>query len=387
MAIFKSGRIGREYDGRGIVEMKISEMIDLPNQIQNFIDSYQRSNKLVILYGAGVGVSWYIKLMQKYNIPVEAIVDGNRNDDNDFKCIADIPIISFDKCCILYKEVLFVISAPAHAQIISERIQKRIPSSNIFTFDPTLNVLQNRITTDQFRGFVKQNTSGLLEIYNALEDEISRDTMHHIIYGSITNDIRCYEKHVESNIYFPDIVIKRLTEQEVFVDIGAFTGDSIKDFMKAVNHKYKKIFAFEPDGQNILELKRTISGHDIEIIQKGCYSQNQIMYFKNEGGIDESAHLTSKEKSTDSVEVVSLDYAISESISYIKMDVEGVELEVLKGAEELITKYHPKLAISIYHKLEDILEIPQYLLSKYNYKIYMRHQWNCGGTDTVLYCL
>ncbi|MBR7117999.1 MAG: FkbM family methyltransferase [Helicobacteraceae bacterium] len=69
------------------------------------------------------------------------------------------------------------------------------------------------------------------------------------------------------------------------------------------------------------------------------------------------------------------------------MDIEGAELEALSGARETIKKYNPKLTICIYHKFEDLITIPQYILSlNKNYKLYLRNRQGVGE-DTILYCL
>lgn len=72
---------------------------------------------------------------------------------------------------------------------------------------------------------------------------------------------------------------------------------------------------------------------------------------------------------------------------FIKMDIEGAELEAIKGAKNTIQKYHPQLAISVYHKTEDILELPKLIL-EYNprYKLYLRH-YSITDSETVLYAI
>lgn len=67
------------------------------------------------------------------------------------------------------------------------------------------------------------------------------------------------------------------------------------------------------------------------------------------------------------------------------MDIEGAELNALKGGEKLIRKYKPKLAICVYHKPEDIFELPQYLLQlNPDYKFWIR-KYGQFYTDMVLY--
>lgn len=76
-----------------------------------------------------------------------------------------------------------------------------------------------------------------------------------------------------------------------------------------------------------------------------------------------------------------------EKVTFIKMDVEGAELEALKGARKTIMKHHPRLAISIYHKPEDIWEIPAYILSlSEDYRFYIRH-YQFSKNETILYAV
>lgn len=74
-------------------------------------------------------------------------------------------------------------------------------------------------------------------------------------------------------------------------------------------------------------------------------------------------------------------------ISFIKMDIEGAELEALKGAAQTIQRNKPKLAICVYHKPEDILDIPGYILElNADYRLYLRH-YSYTPTETVLYAI
>ena len=76
-----------------------------------------------------------------------------------------------------------------------------------------------------------------------------------------------------------------------------------------------------------------------------------------------------------------------DKVSFIKMDIEGAELDALKGAEQTIKKVHPKLAISAYHKFEDLLEIPQFIqVIDSSYKFYLRRHSHLVH-ELVLYAL
>ena len=73
--------------------------------------------------------------------------------------------------------------------------------------------------------------------------------------------------------------------------------------------------------------------------------------------------------------------------TFIKMDIEGSELEALKGAKKIITNNKPKLAICLYHSDKDMIDIIEFVRKKYPfYKIYVRHHSNIEG-ETVMYCV
>ena len=101
------------------------------------------------------------------------------------------------------------------------------------------------------------------------------------------------------------------------------------------------------------------------------------------GGLGAGSHLSGEGDQV--VFVTRIEDEIEERVTYIKMDVEGTELEALQGAEGLIKRYKPKLAICIYHKREDPIVILEYLhemIPEYQFKI--RH-YTDSQHETVLY--
>ena len=72
-------------------------------------------------------------------------------------------------------------------------------------------------------------------------------------------------------------------------------------------------------------------------------------------------------------------------VDFIKMDIEGAEIHALKGAEKTLRQFHPKVAISLYHSLEDFKTIPRYLDSLgLKYKFYLDHH-TIYENETVLF--
>lgn len=117
----------------------------------------------------------------------------------------------------------------------------------------------------------------------------------------------------------------------------------------------------------------------------GLSDTNGNLHFNSNAG---SASSVTQDGSAETISVVTLDSELSgESISFIKMDLEGWEMNALRGAEATIRNNKPKLAIAVYHAAKDFREIPQYLLSiNPEYKIYLRH-YTQGWSETVMYFL
>ncbi len=197
--------------------------------------------------------------------------------------------------------------------------------------------------------------------------------------------------HLKEIEYFDESIIKWRNE-EVFVDCGALDLETSLFFLercKKHNVEQVRIHAFEPDKYNYDRCIDNTALFDSElakvnVYQKGVWSENKKIGFSAIGS-DSSKIVVNNESNT--VEVVTLDSVIQDQVTFIKMDIEGAELEALKGAKRLIQTYHPRLALSLYHKPEDIIEIPM-LVKEYNpdYKLYVRHYSNNTG-ELVLYAI
>lgn len=191
---------------------------------------------------------------------------------------------------------------------------------------------------------------------------------------------------INGTSYFDDEILKA-DEEEIFVDAGCYSAETTLDFIEWCP-SYKKVYAFEPDPVNAERSRKVIEeiGTDkIKLYEAGLWSSCRDFMFERRG--DEGSGSSIGENGDYKVNVVRLDDALEgEKVTFIKMDIEGAELEALKGAKDTIGKYRPKLAICIYHKLEDIFTIPDYIKSIVpEYKMAIRH-YTTYLYDTVLYC-
>ena len=189
--------------------------------------------------------------------------------------------------------------------------------------------------------------------------------------------------------YFVEDIVK-FNDGEVFVDGGGFIGDTAQvfiDMAKKAKVKFKKIIIFEPDQTNCdLIRKHFRRRDDVVVVQKGLSDREETLLFAGEGGgvmvVKDAA------ENAFSVPVIDLDSVPEcQDATWIKMDIEGSEMDALKGAREVILRNHPKLTICIYHSNEDMLCIAEYIHELVpEYKLYVRcHKWD--GTEAVLYAI
>lgn len=175
----------------------------------------------------------------------------------------------------------------------------------------------------------------------------------------------------------------KFQKDEIMVDCGAYDGDTALAFVDHCPH-YQKIYALEPNVEVLPKLKERAKDLKIEIFEVGAYSRKDTLSFQSQ----QSGCSTLKEEGEFHIAVDCIDHLVADEknpITFIKMDIEGSELEALKGASQTIKKYKPKLAICVYHRKNDLIEIPKLIKSlRPDYRLYLRsHQ--CIPEDSVLY--
>lgn len=242
---------------------------------------------------------------------------------------------------------------------------------------------------------LKQHRSEVLECYDMLYDQRSKDVYAELVRCRLTGqnpnvgvkDGDCYfclDKFVWEN------------PNEVFVDCGAYIGDTIEEYLKQKNGKFKKIIAFEPDEYNFARLKEQVDKEcdkwnllkeQFELYPYGIGERCSIGGFERYGENDGlgSKIVSSFSEEEGGVRIVSLDDFLTEPYSFLKADIESYEYQMLLGAQNGIKKYKPLLAICIYHNSVDFYTIPLLIKSILpEYKIAVRHHLD-DLSETVVY--
>lgn len=234
----------------------------------------------------------------------------------------------------------------------------------------------------------------IMDCYDLLEDQFSKDTYAHMIFCRLTN-VMPQECYITGEQYYWMRQIK-LLGNEVFIDCGAFTGDTIEKYIWQKNGLFKKVIAFEPDRHNFAAMQNRVSrlkkewnlaDESIELFCCGVGADNHRQAFQA-GGTVGSAYLDEGADSNvevESIDIVSIDQVCKEPYDFLKADIEGYEYNMLLGARESICANKPILAICIYHNAVDMFSIMRYvhgLVSEYKFAV--RHH-SVTFDETVLY--
>ncbi len=245
---------------------------------------------------------------------------------------------------------------------------------------PSVPVYESKIFN---KDFLQAHLDEIEKAYSLLADELSKKVFENIIRFQITGDLNyCFECETEKQEAFE---ILKLSNNESFLDLGAYRGDTVDEFLHYVSN-YEKIVAVEPDlrtykklNSHCENLKNTIT------LNNAIWSENYTLHFDGNKGRGASA----KEKGTE-ISAICVDYLTEQygKFTYINIDVEGAEEEMLEGAKFTLESYTPKICMAAYHKSEDIFA----LVNKINsinpkYKIYLRHHPHISFWDTNIYCI
>ena len=234
------------------------------------------------------------------------------------------------------------------------------------------------------RSYLVRNGEEIMNAYNLMADEESKKVFKNMCYFEYTGELK-YLYAMESS---KDEAFKilNLNSEEDYLDLGAYRGDTIDEFLKYTCNHYHSITALEPepktfkklveakgDLENTTLLNKAVWSFDTELEFRADMGRGSLI--KNNGGL--------------LAETVSIDSLAEDTkFTYIKMDVEGVEFVVLSGGMTLMAEHKPKLNIACYHRCCDIYRLPAVIhRANPNYKIYMRHHPYIPCWDTNLYCI
>jgi len=224
-------------------------------------------------------------------------------------------------------------------------------------------------------------------LHSWADDTSRREYMGQLLWQS-SLDPSVLPPHLPQNdIYFADDLYTALVD-EVFMDCGAFDGDSVQEFLKRRSGSFGQIIAIEPDPENCKALEARVAslpiatGRRIKIVQSAAGSKREVVTFNVTGTAGSSIGEGSYQ-----VQCAPLDELNNVKPTIIKMDIEGAEPSALMGARKIIQENMPVMAICLYHAQEHLWQIPLLIQSISNdYKFFLR-RYSDECWETVCYAI
>ena len=346
-----------------------------PGRAGEDIKELQAAGLPVVLYGDG----WYAPYVREYlarrGLPIAAVF-------TDAGFTTSGQAVSFGDVNNRFGRFNIVI-AFANARLAREKLAllDRSRVAGIYFFDVMGELLDNTFN----RAWLEANKAQFGEAYAMLADDLSRGTFEAFLNSKLGGAAQALAEVSRKEQYFPKDIIK-LSDREVFVDGGAYTGDTLLTFLRLTGGHCTRCCAFEPDPATAARLAATVEKRalrSVTVFNKGLWSAPATLPFAVWHGTSASAVSGGGEVSVEGVTVDRL----APDATFIKLDIEGAELEALKGAAQTIKRNRPKLAVCVYHKPGDLFEIPAFIRSLVpEYRLYLR-QHQPVACETVLYAV
>ncbi len=235
---------------------------------------------------------------------------------------------------------------------------------------------------------LKNHVDDFDNLFDKLGDYRSKKVLYGILNYWYNSDFNALGSAREENYsqYF-DLDLIKPDAEEVYVDVGAYTGDTILNYINTYGI-YKKIYAYEITESSIKIMQNTLKDFaNIDIRKLALKDINGDMHVTT-NSISTSAN-TVTDEGEEKVKCVTLDDDLKEKITLIKMDIEGSEEKALIGATNHIKNDTPKLLISVYHNHDDLWKLPKLINTiNDNYTFYLRYFGNrYYPTEVVLIAL
>jgi len=367
-------------------------MVMLPfiNEENTLWEYLKTAGKPVVLYGTGDGADKVLARLAETGVPVSGIFASDEFVRG--QQFHGFTVRTYSELLALREKVIVLIAFASELPDVLERFYKL--ASVHETYAPHVPVFSGEETVTP--AWIKKHETKLLAVYERLADAVSRETFASVLNYKLSGKLS-YLQACTTNRAEDLRTIFSFGGEEMYLDLGAYNGDTVQEFLQLTRGRYKKIVALEPDPKNFKKLTDFVRQNELKHItclQAGVWNDCGSLELTGNGGrqstfweADRSRFATQPLSQTCSmkkkikkqqVTVVSVDAVLgNDHADYMKFDVEGVEKEALEGAAGHLAPDGngalPKLLVAAYHHDEDLFALPLLLWKlQPEYKIYLR---------------
>ena len=342
-------------------------------------DYLKECGKKIVLFGTGDGADKILKVMECYELkPVCFTATGDFGMKPDFR---GYPVLTFEEVEKRHRDFIILICFGSENPEVLERLYSLCENYEVFAPDlPVISDIDD-FSPESFStkgyiytpDYVEENEEKLSKTRKMLADEKSKEVFDSWLAYRLSGKTDILEQIASPRDEI--ISLLKLKDNEHFIDAGAYKGDTVDEFLAATNKKFKKITAIEPDIKNYTALRRKFYAYGSGLfahVNAVAWNEDSTIDFTIKSG--RAGGVGIKGERVTKVNTVKIDTLCQdEKPTYIKLDVEGAEAKVIEGAKAVITKHRPKMIVSLYHRTEDMFELPL-LINSLNpkYKLYLR---------------
>lgn len=352
-------------------------MLDFITERTDCWDFLKSTDLPVFIYGMGDGALKIMSVFERYGIPIagffasDEFVRGHVFQGHLVHTLSQIEA--------LIDDFVIVLAFAAGYQSLYDRINEIAKRHTLLA--PDVPVAGDKLFTYEY---CQKNAEKIQSVYDMLADKKSRQTYADVLNFKISGRIEYLNRCTSPKDEIYGGIIP-LGDNEVFADLGAYNGDTAAEFMSACNNSFRHLYAFEPNPKNFRKLTKNLPEDErITLINAAAGRENgTVKISANEGRMSRAG---GSGKTVD-IPVLSLDEAVPENVTVLKLDVEGSEREALEGARRHITG-GAKILCSLYHRSEDMFELPLLIKSiNPDLKLYVRHRLYIPAWETNLYAV
>lgn len=346
----------------------------------NIVERIKEQAIPLVMWGAGSMAYSVKKYLNRNGIKLVAVLVDNASGNETFD---NVPIVSMSVLKQKYEKVNIIMG---HSQYdLGMKLKENNPNvKNIFYLSSVCYSQYDPISYD----FVVKHAGDYTQSYNLLADQLSKRCMISYLNARVNeNPEYIFDCCTEKNSYFKNVAFT-IDSNETYLDIGAYTGDTIEEFIKENDGKYSRIVAVEPEKESFKSLNKYVTKnklHDVDLYQVGCWNKEDRLYLT----ADEESSSVTKNISKDYIDVVRIDDLVSDiPFTLLKINyLQGV-LETLQGASRTITRYKPKIIITVGFDEYGLINIPQFIKQlNLGYKVFLRYNAAMPARLTLYACV
>ena len=343
------------------------------------------TDKTVVIYGMGNGADKILKVCEKYNIKIadffasDGFVRGHSFHGKT--------VLSFSQIKEKYgaENIIALLSFGSSLPDVLSLFKKVTAECELYAPDVPV-CGENVFTLD----FFKKNQDKILEARSLLSDELSKKIFDNVILYKLTGKIDyLFDAECDRADSFALI---NASEIRSFADLGAYRGDTLAEMLEyAKDLEYA--YALEPDSKTFKKLcafcESYSGGAKLYPKNIAAWSEKTTLIFNASSNRNSGAFAPTTNAKTVEIQADSLDNVLGKKgVDHIKYDVEGAERQAIEGSVSTIKNHRPSLTVSVYHRSEDIFELPlQIKKIEPEYKLYLRRYPYVPAWDIELICV